>query len=303
MAGYFERDLRRHRRSSRYLVAQMFVHRDQIGAGADGAQVRRLATGVCKMLFGERHQTPSKPPALQRRAQGKQADVAPVAAHFRIDATCKALVVFEQEKPAVAKQRLQLFRVDAVALDCDLLRAKGNVDQRDQRFCVLRPARPFTKCRYCGRAGHRDTQAKIALPGKRAAPPSSSSILSSWLYFAMRSVREAEPVLIWPAPVATARSAIKASSLSPERCEITEVYPLRRARSIASSVSLTVPIWLTLIRIELATALSIPSCRNWTLVTNRSSPTSWILLPTSLVNSDQPSQSFSARPSSMETIG
>ena len=40
---------------------------------------------------------------------------------------------------------------------------------------------------------------------------------------AMRSVREAEPVLIWPAPVATARSAMKASSVSPERWEMTLV--------------------------------------------------------------------------------
>ena len=39
----------------------------------------------------------------------------------------------------------------------------------------------------------------------------------SWLYLAMRSVRLAEPVLIWPALVATARSAMKVSSVSPER--------------------------------------------------------------------------------------
>ena len=31
---------------------------------------------------------------------------------------------------------------------------------------------------------------------------------SNWLYLAMRSVRLAEPVLIWPAFVATARSAM-----------------------------------------------------------------------------------------------
>ena len=40
---------------------------------------------------------------------------------------------------------------------------------------------------------------------------------SSWLYFAIRSLREAEPVLIMPQFVATARSAIVASSVSPER--------------------------------------------------------------------------------------
>ncbi len=33
-------------------------------------------------------------------------------------------------------------------------------------------------------------------PAKRAASPNSSSILISWLYFAVRSERESEPVLI-----------------------------------------------------------------------------------------------------------
>jgi hypothetical protein len=37
----------------------------------------------------------------------------------------------------------------------------------------------------------------------------------------MRSLRLAEPVLIWPAEVPTARSAIVLSSVSPERCEMT----------------------------------------------------------------------------------
>ena len=46
---------------------------------------------------------------------------------------------------------------------------------------------------------------------------------TSRLYFATRSDRESEPVLIWPAPVATARSAMVVSSVSPERWEITVV--------------------------------------------------------------------------------
>ena len=45
---------------------------------------------------------------------------------------------------------------------------------------------------------------------------------SSWLYLATRSERHGAPVLIWPALVATAMSAIVASSVSPERCEITD---------------------------------------------------------------------------------
>src|SRR5918993_3400253 len=50
--------------------------------------------------------------------------------------------------------------------------------------------------------------------------PRASSIRSSWLYLAVRSLRLAEPVLIWPALVATARSAMVASSVSPDRCEM-----------------------------------------------------------------------------------
>lgn len=49
---------------------------------------------------------------------------------------------------------------------------------------------------------------------------SSSSIRNNWLYFAIRSERDIEPVLICPAFVATARSAIVVSSVSPLRCEI-----------------------------------------------------------------------------------
>ncbi len=112
-------------------------------------------------------------------------------------------------------------------------------------------------------------------PGTAATGPSSSSMRSSWLYFATRSLRAGAPVLIIPQLVATARSAIVASSVSPLRCDITDVSPWRRPSSTVSSVSVSVPIWLTLIRIEFAT----PRCdrRSATrsgLVTNRSSPTS-----------------------------
>ena len=37
------------------------------------------------------------------------------------------------------------------------------------------------------------------------------------------SVRLTEPVLICPTPVATAKSAMNVSSVSPERCDITDV--------------------------------------------------------------------------------
>src|SRR6266481_637575 len=147
-----------------------------------------------------------------------------------------------------------------------------------------------------------------ALPLKRAAAPSSSSMRSNWLYLAMRSVREAEPVLICPAAVATARSAINVSSVSPERCEMIELYPAFRASSIASIVSVTLPIWFSLIKIALAIPSLMPRESRSVLVTKRSSPTSWIfffedLVPMLCVRDFQPAQSSSAMPSSMETMG
>ena len=52
-----------------------------------------------------------------------------------------------------------------------------------------------------------------------------------------------------------------------------------------------------------ATPRSIPFCRNFVFVTNRSSPTSCIRAPSSSVSAFHPSQSFSAKPSSIEMIG
>src|SRR3990170_1049709 len=56
-------------------------------------------------------------------------------------------------------------------------------------------------------------------PGNLAAVPNSSSMRRSWLYLATRSLREPEPVLICPQPRGTTKAAMKASSVSPERCE------------------------------------------------------------------------------------
>src|SRR4029079_4426605 len=62
-----------------------------------------------------------------------------------------------------------------------------------------------------------------ALPAYFACLPSCCSMRSNWLYLAVRSERASEPVLIWPQLVATARSAMVECSVSPERCDITEV--------------------------------------------------------------------------------
>ena len=45
----------------------------------------------------------------------------------------------------------------------------------------------------------------------------ASAMRISSLYLQRRSVREREPVLIWPVPRPTARWAIEVSSVSPER--------------------------------------------------------------------------------------
>src|SRR5438094_876851 len=111
-------------------------------------------------------------------------------------------------------------------------------------------------------AFHRATLlASASPPGNAAASPRSSSILRSWLYLATRSERAGAPVLIWPQLVATARSATVVSSVSPDRCDITHAYAAWAATSTVSSVSVSEPIWLGLIRIALATPESIPRSR------------------------------------------
>src|SRR6185436_13675303 len=140
-------------------------------------------------------------------------------------------------------------------------------------------------------------------PANFALPPSSSSIRSSWLYLQTRSVRLADPVLIWPAPVPTARSAIVASSVSPDRCEMIVPYRASRAILTASRVSVTVPIWFSLTRSALPTPSAMPFLRISGFVTKTSSPTSWTRPPIADVSACQPFQSPSASPSSIETMG
>ena len=93
------------------------------------------------------------------------------------------------------------------------------------------------------------------------------------------------------------------SSVSPERWDTTAVHPARLAISTASIVSVTVPIWFSLMRTEFAAFSSIPLRRIFGLVTKTSSPTIWIFFPIVRVNSFQPSQSSSEKPSSMDRMG
>ena len=128
-------------------------------------------------------------------------------------------------------------------------------------------------------------------------------MFNSLLYFATLSVLHGAPVLICPAFIATATSASVVSSVSPERCDTTAVYPFFFASSIASNVSVNVPIWFSLIKMLFAVFRSSPFCNLLMFVTNRSSPTSWILSPNLSVNFFHPSPSSSAKPSSIDIIG
>src|SRR6266540_1976731 len=125
----------------------------------------------------------------------------------------------------------------------------------------------------------------------------------SWLYLATRSPRHGAPVLICPAPVATAKSAMKSSQVSPERWLMTVPYPAVRASRMQSSVSVRVPIWFSLMSTEFATPFSIAWRTMAGFVTKMSSPTSFTLLPSFSVIAFHPSQSPSASPSSIDQMG
>ncbi len=101
----------------------------------------------------------------------------------------------------------------------------------------------------------------------------------------------------------TTRSAIVLSSVSPSGGTPRRSSRPAFAISMASMVSVTVPIWFSLMRTELATPLSIPFRRIEGLVTKMSSPTIWTFFPIASVKIFQPSQSSSEKPSSMETTG
>ena len=84
---------------------------------------------------------------------------------------------------------------------------------------------------------------------------------------AVRSERQGAPVLIIPVFKPTARSAMVVSSVSPERWLTTAVQPACCAILMASIVSVRVPIWLSLMRMELEAFWLMPWLRRLTLVT------------------------------------
>merc|ERR1711972_588628 len=94
-------------------------------------------------------------------------------------------------------------------------------------------------------------------PAYTAWSPSSSSILMSWLYLALRSERQGAPVLIWPVHNATAKSAMVVSSVSPERWEHITPQSLVLQSLTASMDSERLPIWFTLSRRALQALVSM----------------------------------------------
>ena len=79
--------------------------------------------------------------------------------------------------------------------------------------------------------------------------------------------------------VATAKSAINVSSVSPDRWEIIMLKFAFFAIEITSKVSVKVPIWLGFIKILLADFSLIPFSSLFEFVTNKSSPTILISFP------------------------
>ncbi len=85
--------------------------------------------------------------------------------------------------------------------------------------------RLLTRVAAAGRRATRPARRRPARGRARRGQPSpygrsvAASISIRRLYLATRSPRAGAPVFSWPHPVATARSAMKESSVSPERCD------------------------------------------------------------------------------------
>jgi hypothetical protein len=96
---------------------------------------------------------------------------------------------------------------------------------------------------------------------------------------------------------------MKLSSVSPERWETNCRYPAFRQMAMASSVSVTVPIWLSLISEELPMPRSMAPAMMPGFVQKMSSPTNSVVVPSRLVSATQPASSSSPSPSSIRCTG
>lgn len=136
-----------------------------------------------------------------------------------------------------------------------------------------------------------------------ALSPSYSSILNNWLYFASLSLLAGAPVLICPQPRATTKSAMKVSSVYPERWETIVPQLFYFPYNEASIASVNEPIWFTFNNKAVQCLSLIPVSIRDLLVTKRSSPTIWMFYPILWVISFHPSTSSWSNGSSIEMIG
>src|SRR5512136_3070835 len=144
---------------------------------------------------------------------------------------------------------------------------------------------------------------KALCPGKRPSEPISCSIRRRRLYLQVLSERQGAPVLIRPVFMATARSAMVVSSVSPERWLTTAVQLTCLALRMTLMASVRVPTWFGFIRTELEAWLVMPRSRRLMLVAYKSSPTSCTFWPSLSRRECHPCQSSSAMPSSMLMMG
>src|SRR5690554_366190 len=126
-----------------------------------------------------------------------------------LDVRLELVVLGLERSQPLAGTRHVLVRLHDLAIGHHL-GEEGDAEQEDEDRGHRHPGAPETL--------HRSLR-NGAQPANLASWPRRSSILSSWLYLAVRSPRAGAPDLIWPAFVATARWEMNVSSVSPLRCE------------------------------------------------------------------------------------
>src|SRR6185437_6056583 len=202
-----------------------------------GAAQPRLAAGMAELQAGHRAMRLDEGGAARQRRnkivvpQSGIADrAAAVARHFcgfHDDETGAALSVFAgvDEVPVGGKTLDRRILVHGRNDDAVLQADAPDLERRKQHRLRHRLKLPFYKSGVGVIAApvlllsSQASAFSAALPAYFAWLPNSCSIRSNWLYFAVRSDRASEPVLICPQLVAPARSAMVESSVSPERCD------------------------------------------------------------------------------------
>ena len=127
-------------------------------------------------------------------------------------------------------ERCRVLQRPCGGLPCELCGSGTHPYPEHQRFADI-PLVTSQNVHETGRRGQRlgDGRRRAQRIAPRRPVPFRSG--ASWLYFATRSDRQGAPVLICPAFVATARSAMKVSSVSPDRCGTDHAHALSRSQT------------------------------------------------------------------------